>query len=110
MTIRPVDLIREEIGDLAAYLRNLPLSLRDSPYGQVYQQRLTALTDELEGQRTGPFTVQGLNWPATLGDFTLVGPVNDEGAWRWYERYHNGTTERIKVDHQLHPLGSPHHQ
>jgi len=47
MTIRPVDLIREEIGDLAAYLRNLPLSLRDSPYGQVYQQRLTALTDEL---------------------------------------------------------------
>jgi hypothetical protein len=47
MTLRPVDLIREEIGDLAAYLRNLPLSLRDSPYGQVYQQRLTALTDEL---------------------------------------------------------------
>ena len=47
MTLRPVDLIREEIGDLAAYLRNLPLSLLDSPYGQVYQQRLTALTDEL---------------------------------------------------------------
>lgn len=47
MTLRPVDLIREEIGDLAAYLSNLPLSLRDSPYSQVYQQRLTALTDEL---------------------------------------------------------------
>jgi hypothetical protein len=47
MTIRPVDLIREEIGDLAAYLRNLPLSLRNSPYSQVYQKRLTTLTDEL---------------------------------------------------------------
>ena len=74
------------------------------------RQDILAIAAELEGQRTGPFTVQGLNWPATLGDFTLVGPVNNEGAWRWYERYHNGTTERIKVDHQLHPLGSPHHQ
>ena len=55
-------------------------------------------------------TVQGLNWPATLGGFTLVGPVNNEGAWRWYERHHDGTTERIKVDHQLQPLGLPHHQ
>jgi hypothetical protein len=74
------------------------------------RQDILDIADELEGQFTGPFTVQGLNWPATLGDFTLVGPVNNEGAWRWYERYHNGTTERIKVDHQLHPLGSPHHQ
>jgi hypothetical protein len=47
MTIRPGDLIREEIAELATYLRNLPLSLRDSPYGLVYQQRLTALNDEL---------------------------------------------------------------
>ena len=49
-------------------------------------------------------TVQGLNWPATLGDFTLVGPVNNHGAWRWYERQCNGATHRIKVDHQLMPL------
>jgi hypothetical protein len=47
MTIRPGDLIREEIAELATYLRHLPLSLRDSPYGLVYQQRLTALNDEL---------------------------------------------------------------
>lgn len=47
--------------------------------------------------------VQGLNWPATLGDFTLVGPVDNQGAWRWYERQHNGTTERVRVDHQLQP-------
>ena len=47
MTIRPGDLIREEIAELATYVRNLPLSLRDSAYGLVYQQRLTALNDEL---------------------------------------------------------------
>jgi hypothetical protein len=52
--------------------------------------------------------VQGLNWPATLGDFTLVGPVNNHGAWRWYERQCNGATHRIKVDHQLMPLFPPH--
>ena len=50
-------------------------------------------------------TVQGLDWPATLGNFTLVGSVNNQGAWRWYERQHDdGTIERIKVDHQLQPL------
>jgi len=49
--------------------------------------------------------VQGLNWPATLGDFTLVGPADNQGACRWYERrHHDGTIERIKVDHQLQPL------
>ena len=54
-------------------------------------------------------TVQGLNWPATLGDFTLVGPVNNQGAWRWYERPHpDGTTERVRVDHQLMPVFPPH--
>lgn len=47
MTLRPVELICEEIGDLAAYLRNLPPELRDSPYGAVYEQRLTVLRDEL---------------------------------------------------------------
>jgi len=56
------------------------------------------------------FNIQGLNWPPTLGDFTLVGPADNAGAWRWYERHHDGTTERIRVDHQLQPLGSPHHQ
>lgn len=50
-------------------------------------------------------TVQGFDWPATLGDFTLVGSVNNQGAWRWYERQHDdGTIECIKVDHQLQPL------
>jgi hypothetical protein len=50
-------------------------------------------------------TVQGLDWPVTLGNFTLVGSVNNQGAWRWYERQHDdGTIERIKVDHQLQPL------
>jgi hypothetical protein len=55
-------------------------------------------------------TVQGRDWPATLGDFTLVGPVNNHGAWRWYERQYNGATHRIKVDHQLMPLFPPHPQ
>ena len=50
------------------------------------------------------YTVRGRNWPATLGDLTLVGPVNNEGAWRWYERHINGTVQRIKVDHQLRPV------
>ncbi len=54
--------------------------------------------------------VQGFNWPETLGDFTLVGPVNNEGAWRWYERQYNGTTYRIKVDHELRPMSPPHPQ
>jgi hypothetical protein len=49
-------------------------------------------------------TVQGRDWPATLGDFTLVGHVNNQGAWRWYERHHDGSIERIKVDHQLQPI------
>ena len=50
-------------------------------------------------------TVRGFNWPATLGDFTLVGPADNQGAWRWYERQRNGTTERVKVEHQLQRLG-----
>jgi hypothetical protein len=50
------------------------------------------------------YTVQGRNWPATLGDLTLVGLVNNKGAWRWYERNINGTVQRIKVNHQLCPV------
>jgi predicted HAD superfamily Cof-like phosphohydrolase len=49
--------------------------------------------------------VDGLDWPETLGDFTLVGPVNNTGSWRWYERTFelNGvqTTERVMVDSGL---------
>jgi hypothetical protein len=36
-----------------------------------------------------------------------VGPADNQGAWRWYERQHNGATHRIKVDHQLMPLFPP---
>ena len=71
-----------------------PLNLRRSKPVRLEEGRLV--------------TVQGLNWPATLGDFTLVGPADNQGAWRWYERQRNGTTERVKVDHQLQPLGPPH--
>lgn len=49
--------------------------------------------------------VDGLNWPETLGDFTLVGPVNNVGSWRWYERTFEldgvQTTERVMVDSGL---------
>lgn len=49
--------------------------------------------------------VDGLDWPETLGDFNLVGPVNNTGSWRWYERTFelNGvqTTERVMVDSGL---------
>lgn len=49
--------------------------------------------------------VQGLNWPETLGDWTLMGPANRLGSWRWYQ-WHGEIddaqlTERIKVDSQL---------
>ena len=53
-------------------------------------------------------TVQGLNWPAALGDFTLVGPADNQGAWRWYERRSGHGVERVKLDHQLRPRGLPH--
>ena len=79
MTIRPVDLIREEIGDLADYLRNLPLSLRDSPYGQVYQQRLTALTDELS-------QVELDDWdkpiPEGVDPYNLTGRDPTQSVWK----------------------------
>lgn len=47
MTRRPVELIREEIRDLTAYVANLPPTLRGGPYGNVYGRRLGALRDEL---------------------------------------------------------------
>jgi hypothetical protein len=47
MSTRPVQLIREEIGDLAAYVANLPGPLREGPYGSIYGVRLGALYDEL---------------------------------------------------------------
>jgi hypothetical protein len=58
-------------------------------------------------ERWATMTVQGLNWPETLGDFALVGSVNNQGACRWYERRHDdGTTEHIEVDHNLQPIKS----
>lgn len=49
--------------------------------------------------------VDGRDWPETLGDFTLVGPVNNIGSWRWYERTFEldgiQTTERVIVDSSL---------
>jgi len=49
--------------------------------------------------------VDGVDWPKTLGDFTLVGPANNIGSWRWYERTFEldgvQTTERVMVDSGL---------
>ena len=53
-------------------------------------------------------TVKGLNWPANVGDFTLVGRADNEGAWRWYERRTGRGVERVRLDHQLRPMGLPH--
>lgn len=54
------------------------------------------------------FAIRGLKWPKTLGAFTLMGPVNNLGSWRWYEhrRIVDGIvkSERIKVDSQLQPI------
>lgn len=54
------------------------------------------------------FTVQGMQWPQTLGDFTLMGPANRRGKWRWYRRniIANGAlvAERIKVNSNLQPV------
>lgn len=47
MTHRALELIRNEIEDLAEYLRNLPPALCNGPYGGVYKKRLTALREEL---------------------------------------------------------------
>ena len=54
------------------------------------------------------FAVKGLEWPKTLGAFTLMGPVNNLGSWRWYEHRVMvdgiATSERIKVNSQLQPI------
>jgi hypothetical protein len=54
------------------------------------------------------YRVSGLDWPATLGDFSLMGPVNRLGAWRWYQRSvvidDQQVIERVKIDSQLQPI------
>jgi len=54
------------------------------------------------------YTVPGRYWPATLGLFTLMGPVNRLGAWRWYQHSividGQQTTQRVKIDSQLQPI------
>jgi hypothetical protein len=54
------------------------------------------------------YRVPGRYWPATLGLFTLMGPVNRLGAWRWYQHSividGQQTTRRVKIDSQLQPI------
>lgn len=57
---------------------------------------------------SGTYKVTGLSWPESMGEFTLMGPPNRLGAWRWYQRslVVEGIkiTERIKLDNQLRPI------
>jgi hypothetical protein len=48
--------------------------------------------------------VQGFEWPSVLGHYSLMGPVNRLGSWRWYERKFDGMTQRVKVNHLLEPI------
>jgi hypothetical protein len=48
--------------------------------------------------------VQGFEWPSVLGHYSLMGPVNRLGSWRWYERKFDGITQRVKVNHLLEPI------
>lgn len=57
--------------------------------------------------------VQGLNWPARLPGYDLLGPVNNLGKFRWYCKtyYYVGESglERlgfkcIKIDNYLRPV------
>ena len=53
------------------------------------------------------YTIQGLNWPETIGDLTLMGPANRLGAWRWYKRragLNGAVIWRVKVNHHLQPI------
>ena len=63
---------------------------------------LQAMTERLT------FRIEGMQWPATLGDFALMGPINRRGAWRWYRRnvIIDGrlVAERIKVGSDLQPI------
>ena len=65
-------------------------------------------TDFVNGTLGVTYTITGLAWPETLGDFTLMGPVNRLGSWRWYQQRIkiNGAhvTKRIKLDSQLAPI------
>lgn len=48
--------------------------------------------------------VQGFEWPSVLGHYSLMGPVNRLGSWRWYERQFDGMVQRVKVNHLLDPI------
>jgi hypothetical protein len=55
------------------------------------------------------FQVQGLKWwPAELGDFKLMGPVNKLGSRRWYEKYvtfkGRKYVQRVQINSRLVPL------
>lgn len=57
------------------------------------------------------FRVQGLAWPEKIGDFTLMGPVNRLGSWRYYAKpQREGDFDRfilqVKVDNSLEPITS----
>ena len=60
-------------------------------------------------------TISGLAWPQMIGDWNLMGPANNLGAWRWYKRtvYQDGhpakqggypTEQEVKMDSQLQPV------
>jgi hypothetical protein len=61
---------------------------------------------EMPGQLE--FKAEGLQWPAELGGFALMGPLNRRGKWRWYRRniIVDGrlVAERIKVGSDLRPI------
>lgn len=57
--------------------------------------------------------VQGLPWPAKLYGYSLLGPVNNLGKFRWYCKtccfLEESNTQRlnlscVKVDNQLQPI------
>lgn len=48
--------------------------------------------------------VQALNWPDTVGEYKLMGPANNLGAWRWYEFQLKDTVSRMKVNCFLEPI------
>jgi hypothetical protein len=53
------------------------------------------------------YTVQGQNWPETIGYLTLMGPANRLGAWRWYKQragLNGAVVWRVKINHHLQPI------
>jgi len=60
-------------------------------------------------------TISGLAWPQTIGDWNLMGPANNLGAWRWYKRavYQDGRPakqggypigQEVEMNSQLQPM------